>query len=283
MMWNQAAASHPCPGLSLPLVAHLRRARPENDDSMDHISMDGIEDNMDDAYYTSRTPPARRQLFAASSLASRDGGVVGASQLMKLRVERFVNMEDAAIHSPSKCLWHESEGVGAHAINLESVFIFNTGACNCSVAFWKFMNCAPQRAPCKTCGLSFNFCKKSCHETFSDPNFCYKCCVHHGVRGTANNCGPCLFQDRLKGLVFWAFRSSSGHHLVKHMFEADNTRPELGQYPEIIPCNMPQPENSKKWKKAMAWLSSSEPHNLWFWKSVMEAAELLKHPIDEDF
>jgi hypothetical protein len=46
---------------------------------------------------------------------------------------------------------------------------------------------------------------------------------------------------------------------------------------------MPHPENSKRWNEAMAWLSSSEPHNLWLWKSVMEVAEVLKHPFEDDF
>jgi superfamily II DNA helicase RecQ len=266
-MWNEADESDDVIAPTSPLRASLavrsRRVSTSN------------------PYHNSRTTQ-QRELFQSVVMRNSQPAVSQETRQLQARVRAFLSPDTALkSHCMQKCIWHRKYRAPVHKEDQETVIALSKKegryyGSECRLAFWQWMDVPKkdiQNKSCFKCLRDYTVCDKECIQNFRQ-GVCLKCCVAHSLRGVGGCGNGCRYNDRLKGLVFWALRSPKGHQLVRHQFMSDNTKPDLGQFPDIIRLDLRKDDNNLQWRNAVDWLTSSDQHNFWFWKSIMEAAEM---------
>jgi len=179
----------------------------------------------------------------------------------------------------SCCVWHVP-GVVPHDIPLASNPL---AAHDCRQAFVSFLG--KSGGVCYKCGDDPRHCRTTERQISTcrlgglrfNGAYCAHCGVHNEV-GDLHSTPRCP-ANRLWGLIIWAFRSKTGHRLMKAEWEQTSSRIICGgvPYPDIASFGRYSDGLRLAWQHCLHFLVANEMNNRHFWRCVVSLLERTRH------
>jgi hypothetical protein len=240
--------------------------------------------------------PVHRTLLTAVEQAGREvrimgqerapGSSVPAHRTLLTAVERRHHPSDSSYvrslvtasdtldgNAKQCCIWHQ--GLSLHGTQDDQIFKDR----QCRSKFCEFLGIRGSSSCYKCggfpahCGGGGARCKLEKFDQMSfsmATNGCLRCGVCHNVgeQHKFNNCP----NDRIWGLVVWAFRSAKGYRAVGKQWK-ENYASTDQPFPERIDFVMADKSLIQKWVFALKFMMLKESRNLKFWTCVLRALQ----------